>query len=846
MQAFTGVKKATTNLKLWVVVVSYAAGIASGAKVLPGVLNPNACLAVGRGFLAIDTGAGASSMAGNVGRNVGAEVLLIVAFVGIIAAAMSAIYWFGAKRDPGAASAYLLIVLVFVFAGAATGARIDLAKIKQQSYGNGAANNSWVATGSTSRVSDKGKTGAPEVNAKTGVAGVGAKPSVSGFGARPGVSGVGANTAFSWVGAKAGLVVDGTRAYVRQAMEERLPADEAGLMMGVLLGDTSTVPPEVKADFKRTGLSHILAVSGLNVTILVTACAFLFTSFLVGIDTPGRLTPGRFLIFTVAAGVIVFYMALCGFAPSIVRAGVMGLAALAAPLAGRQTNVFAAMAAAAMALLIIDPATVFNVGFQLSFGATISIILFAPHITRILSATPDAPSGVAKAFAVAISAQIGVAPILAANFGNLSLITPVANAAVAPAIAPAQLLGIVIPMFNYISAPLGAITAYPAHISLAYTMAGASFFSKWPFASIGIPQPAGTVAGMSGGASAVGTATAALTTVFAIVYFIAATALYLYLKNRTPRTKFTQMFRGRVLARTLLIAGAAGVLIIAMLGYQAAIGQPPTGLRVTFMDVGQGDSTLIQAEDGATILIDGGPEADSAEAKLRAYGVQKIDLLIITHPHADHVNGLPAVVRDHQIERAIIPPDKSKNNQYLRTLEMLGANKVAETAAREGEFYKVGRDLTVKILSPDAPDTNAPDADTGGANLSAGSEAASENTNNQAVVALIQYKGIKMLFTGDIEIQTEEDIVADGDAQKIDILKVPHHGSRNGADATLMELLKPRFAIISVGAGNPYHHPAPSTIDLLRQVGATVFRTDKNGSVTIESDGKTINASAQR
>lgn len=837
--------KQVLNLRSWVVVGSYAAGIALGARLFGS--------GAGAGGIAVANGGAGAAGAGPFfgAPGLAGELAFLVLFVVVVLCGVAAVYWFGAKRDPRVVSAYLLIVAVFVVAGGVTGMRIDVAAIKKAnnpwavSGAGQAANNSWVATGSMSRVgigSDNRtvKAGKDVENnvakpstqdgdskafedTKSGAADVkdigNASPLLgNGIGIVPGL-------VRAVIGGAQG-VVDNTRAYVRRVMEERLPADEAGLMMGILLGDTSTVPPDVKADFKTTGLSHILAVSGLNVTILVAACGFLFTSALAGFDTPGRLTPGRFLVFGVTAAAIVFYMALCGFAPSIVRAGIMGLAALAAPLTGRQTNVFAAMAAAAFVLLIIDPSTVFNIGFQLSFAATISIILFVPHVTRWLTATPDAPSGVAKTFALAISAQIGVAPILAANFGSLSLITPAANAAVESAIMPAQLLGIVIPMLNYISTPLAAIAAYPAHIILAYTMAGTSFFARWPFASIGIPRPAAAT-----------TATEITTAVVAGAYFILVTAFYIFLRFREPRTKFTEVFRGRAYTRAIFIAGAAGILIIGMLGYQAYIGLPPKGLKVTFLDVGQGDSTLIQTEDGANILIDGGPEADSAEAQLRARGVQQINLLIITHPHADHVNGLPAVVSGHRVEEAIIPPDKSQNNQYLRTLELLTNNKVAEVAARDGQNFKVGRNLTVKILSPDAPDANK---------AANGSEAASENANNQAVVALIQYKNIKMLFTGDIEFQTEEDIVADGEAQKVDILKVPHHGSKNGADVALLNILKPKFAIISVGANNRYHHPAPTTIDLLRKVGASIFRTDKNGSVTIESDGKTISASSQR
>ena len=282
------------------------------------------------------------------------------------------------------------------------------------------------------------------------------------------------------------------------------------------------------------------------------------------------------------------------------------------------------------------------------------------------------------------------------------------------------------------------------------------------------------------------------------------------------------VFQSRTLARTITVTAIILAVILTAFAYQASVGRPPSGLRVTFFDVGQGDAALIQAEDGATILIDGGPYFDSAITPLRTAGVSSIDLMLVTHAHSDHVKGIPAVIRAADIGEAILPPDSSETDYIDEITKALTRKRTRETKALDGQIYKVGKHLTVRIFAPDSRQKETDDP------------------NNLAIVALIEYRGIKILFPEDIENEAEQDLISDGQATKVDVLKVPHHGSRDAGYYRFIKAVDPEIAVISVGAGNPYHHPAPSTIAKLKDVGAAVYRTDKNGSVTIESDGNQL------
>ncbi|MFA5867505.1 MAG: DNA internalization-related competence protein ComEC/Rec2 [Actinomycetota bacterium] len=737
--------RSEVNLKLWIITAVYAVGIVVGARVLPDIDLPTLATIIG--------------------------TLIVVAI-------SFSLFWAVKQSNPRWGLVYGLLIVVILSAGVMAGLCSKSVIDGDQPAGGGCKVSPTKGKSISSAKISKAENATPKRQASTGY------------------------------DTEKITVVKAARRHVEDTIAKTISERYRGLMMGIVLGMTEDIPPDIAADFKTTGLSHILAVSGLNISILIIAFGYLVRAATINM---GKL--GRMLAFTVTASAVVFYMFLTKLQPSVVRAGVMGLAALGAILASRRGNPFPALAAAAMTILVIDPAALFDIGFQLSFAATITILVFTPPLE---TAFKTRPGGLGSAACLTLAAQLGVAPLLILYFEQLSLVSIASNVMVGPAIAPATIFGILITLAGAISTGLARIMAIIVEPCLAYIVVAANYFAGWPYASVMLP-PVSAVC------------VAAYYGLLGLFYF----GLIRYNRWRSARATIND-FPNRRFARTATVSILLAVLVVGLFGCQAAKSRPPAGLRAVFIDVGQGDATLIQAEDGATILIDGGPEPDSAVAVLRSYGIRTIDLLIMTHAHADHAGGLEAVVSGYFIKKAVLPDKSSNLNLGRRIIDALEQGGVSNAKGKQGHSYAVGKYMKVSIMSPDEAILNAAEADE------------SDDANNRAVVALIRYKKIKLMFTGDIELSTEQAMVNDQDVDHVEVLKVPHHGSKNGADARFLNAAHPEIAVISVGANNPFHHPAPSTLAKLRQAGAAVYRTDKNGSVIIESNGSTIHVSTTK
>lgn len=751
--------KNKVNLNLWVVVIAYAVGIILGAKVLISPLGANSpgavaagktttTAATGTNTLAIRSAAISTRTTSSASATMGT---IMLASITIILAVAASLLWMTWKKDPGLPVGYVLLIFAFLTTGVLSGQRVAL--------GDDTSNGpSSVKKQQNNTVYDVEKI----------------------------------------------PVIKAVRRHIAASIKDALPEREQGLMMGVVIGETKDIQPDVIADFKTTGLSHILAVSGLNVSILIAALGYVLRWLTIKMRSPGRI-----IAFALSVAAVVFYMFITKLQPSVLRAGIMGVAALTAILASRPARPFSAIAVAALGILAVDPAALFNIGFQLSFAATLGIMAVANNLETTITSIPG---GIAAAVALTGAAQLGVAPLLVLYFGRLSLVSILANVVVGPAITPATILGIVMAAAGAISVALAKAIAYPAHFCLAYILMAAKYFAGWPLASIALSP---------------------IDWRHVVAYYLLLGLLYYPLK-RMKGSNLREVFPRRRLAGTITAILMIAIAIICLFGSQILKARPPAGLRAVFFDVGQGDAALVQAEDGAAILIDGGPEADSAISALRSYGVAGIDLMVVSHPHSDHINGLLTVANDYAIKQAVLPQEPDATGLLPVIVKVLDRRQVRETTGHEGESFSVGRYLKVKILSPESQ-TNGPNH----------YKESSSDANNSAIVALVEYKKVKILFAGDIEKDAEEDLVIDGQAFHVDVLKVPHHGSKDGGDRRFIEALHPNIAIISVGKNNPYHHPAPSTVARLKKVGAAVYRTDENGSVIIESDGQSVTVSTK-
>lgn len=600
------------------------------------------------------------------------------------------------------------------------------------------------------------------------------------------------------------------RAGLLEATAE-LPGDARGLVPGAAVGDTSRVPADLATAMRTSGLTHVTAVSGAHVAVLGVAVLAL---------TAGLPRTAR----AAACGLVLAgFVLLVGPEPSVVRAAGMGAVALAGLAAGRRSRALPALAATVTVLLAVDPWLARSYGFALSVVATAAIVLLAPALARRLPGR--VPRWAAVALAVPVAAQAACAPVLVLLDPGVSLVAVPANLAAAPAVAPATLLGLAATLAAPVAPPLAEALADLAALpsgwigTVARTAAGLE--------GARLPWPGGP-----GGALLLGGVT--------------ALALALVLARRAPALRGAV---GGVLALVLvlMVPGAT-----APLDALAPGGGPPAGWRVVQCDVGQGDALVVRTGAASAVVVDVGPDGPAAGACLDALGVERVDLLVLTHHHADHVGGLAGVLAGRDVERALVSPLPEPAGQARRTLDALAAAGVpvdvglagaGPGAAGDGvpDGEGVAGDVAWTVLwpvEPRVPVAVALDPPAAGGD---GDEA-----NDASIVVDLRAPGVGVLALGDLEPAAQErlaDLLPDvspgaggPSGAAVDVVKVAHHGSAHQS-ARLAQALAPAVALVSAGAGNTYGHPAPPTVELYRATGALVLTTDRCGTVTVAEEG---------
>jgi competence protein ComEC len=560
--------------------------------------------------------------------------------------------------------------------------------------------------------------------------------------------------------------LDGVRERAQAALDRGLPPPQAALLRGMVLGQDEALPERMRDDFQTAGLAHLVAASGQNVMLL---CALVFgLSAVLGVGLRARLL--------LALALIALYVPLAGGGPSIQRAGVMGAAGVTAALAGRPASRWYALLLAAAATLTMNPRAVEDPGWQMSFAAVAAIMLLAGRLGEGLRRR-GAPSGVAEALALTVAATIGTAPLIAMHFDRTSVVSLPANLLAAPAVAPVMWLGMAAAALGQLGAslatPFTALAAYP----LAFVSWVGQFAAGLPDAAVGVPTRVVTLA-------CVGVAAAIL----------------------APRARRP--------AGVGLIAVAVGA--VALLGPRARAPAPPAGLRVTFLDIGQGDATLIQ-DRRTSVLVDTGPPDGAVVSRLRRAGVRRLDLMVVTHAQADHDGGAASVLRALPVRLVLDGRDGIREPLGLAMAAEARRRRVRLAAPDAGETLRIGR-IELCILSPAR---EAPEAHAG------------EDPNQRAIVAEARLGRFRMLLTAD----AESDVLSTLDLEAVDVLKVSHHGSADPGLGALLERLRPRMAAIEVGAHNTYGHPVAGTLRTLRAAGVAVYRTDEDGSVRLEERG---------
>ena len=558
----------------------------------------------------------------------------------------------------------------------------------------------------------------------------------------------------------------------------------AAVMNGLLLGDRSGIDEETLTDFRRAGIMHILAVSGLHAGIVLS----LF--FLPLERTPFPLRAALSL------AALWGYAAVTGFAPPVTRAALMATLLLGGTLVQRPGSSVNALAVAAAAILLADPLALLGLSFQLSFGAVLGILLFHDRIQRTLSGlVPRRLRGrlsdaVLALLALTLAAQSLTLPLLAGSFGEISVAGLLTNLIAVPLVFVVVSCGLLAVLAAPLCAAVADLLAATAAGALDLVVLSSDLLSALPFAVIAVP---------------------ALPALAWILYV----SIVVYL-SATP---------GRMRQKLVIV-----VLLIAAATAAGALAPPPAPerLRVTFFDVGQGDAILVEIPGQPPWLIDAGPGDERGNSgsmvilpALRAAGIDRLGALVVTHPDNDHAGGAPAVLRGVRVDSLFVSctwPEHGDAGAVLAAARERGTGK---RTLHAGERFRAGETAHLYVLSP--------------------SDGGCEPSNDNSLVLLLIYGKTRFLFTGDAEAEAERRMVARYDAfLRADVLKVGHHGSTTSTSPAFAMKVKPRHAVISVGRNNRFNHPREEILTRLRLVGAKIHRTDLDGAIGFESDGRKV------
>ncbi|MGW0224161.1 ComEC/Rec2 family competence protein [Streptomyces tendae] len=587
------------------------------------------------------------------------------------------------------------------------------------------------------------------------------------------------------------------RAGLREATED-LPADARALLPGLVVGDTSRVTPELEEAFKETDLTHTLAVSGANFTIVLAL--LLGPPGLAQRSERRGLAPrlGLHLRTTALLGglLALAFVVVCRPDPSVLRAAACGSVALLALATGRRRSLLPALATAVLLLVLYDPWLARSYGFLLSVLATGALLTIAPRWSAALRRR-RVPPRLAEALAAAGAAQALCAPVVVVLSQRVSLVGVPCNLLAEFAVAPATVLG------------FAALATAPVAMPLAESLA---WCGGWP---------AGWIAGIARTGAALpgagvdwpgGWAGAAL---LALVTLAVSAA-------------------GRRLLRHPWWCGVCALLLILVVVQPPPLarvikGWPPPGWRMVMCDVGQGDALVLAAGEGMAVVVDAGPDPALIDHCLRSLGVSRIPLVLLTHFHADHVAGLPGVLRGRSVGAIETTALEEPADQAEFVRRQAAAGRIPLRHAAAGEQRRSGP-LSWQVVwpPPSRPATTAPGTEGG--------------PNDASVTLLVRTAGLRLLLLGDLEPPAQRELArapAAAELTGVDVLKVAHHGSAH-QDFTFLRRVAPRLALISCGEDNTYGHPAPGTVAALRARGATVLRTDLDGALAVAGTGREL------
>jgi len=589
------------------------------------------------------------------------------------------------------------------------------------------------------------------------------------------------------------------KARAKTVIEAIFPEPEASLLAGILLGVERGIPKDVADAFSRTNTTHIIAISGFNITIL----AGIFAAI------AGRLFGRRRATPAVIAG-IVLYTILVGASAAVVRAALMGILYVVAIHYGRQSDALNSLIAAAVAMTLLNPYTLWDVGFQLSFAATLGLIVIVPPLAdtfeRGLARFIDQDRArttaqlLNEALIVTLAAQVATIPIMVYYFHKVSAVGLLANFLILPVQPAVMILGGIAALTGLIALPVGQVLAWAALPFPLYTIRVVEQMARLPYAAIDVGRVS---QGWAWG-----------------YYALLAGVIFVAQQNPDERRTLWHAVTDRLPTKAVL----AGLSLVATVAWMGAAATPDGRLHVVFFDVGQGDAIFIQTPGGHQALIDGGPSpaviADAVGRRMPFWD-RSIDLVIMTHANEDHLAGLIPILERYRVDHAIESGYPQTTASYLQWRDLVRERGTNVQVARAGMDIHLGDGVWLEVLNPPQPLLQGTNAD----------------DNNNCVVVRLTYGDTSFLLTGDIEADVEGRLAARSRVQA-QVLKLAHHGSKSSTVPAFLTAVHPWAAVISVGADNRFGHPSDEVIARVAEAGVPIFRTDEHGDIEFISDGR--------
>lgn len=588
------------------------------------------------------------------------------------------------------------------------------------------------------------------------------------------------------------------RESISTKLKNILPNENAEILLATLIGYKEGISSKTIEEFQNSSLIHILCVSGSHVSFLMLGIQKI-------LERVGRNNKYFFSLLAIIVLIII-----TGFSASVARACIMGALMISSKLVFRRSDTVNAIFCSLLVLLIYNPFLLFDTGLLLSYGGTIGILIF----NRLFEEKIPKNCGKLKCYMlktalVSCSAQIVLFPIIAYLFQSFQPVFLISNLIAAPLFECILYLGCCVLILSYILEPIAMPIAGILNVLLTLFRKIAEISSKIPYGAIRIVRPNNLV--------------------ITLYYVLMLVLRYSYIiKNKKIVLRYYERKYKKIITK-LHFKNVICVTVIILLVFQV-IKLIPGDLNIYFIDVGQGDSTLIRTKYNKTIMIDSGgtenlEKYDVGKSVLVPYllsrGIKKLDYIFVSHFHADHCNGFLAIMEELQVGTLLIAKQQNPCEEANKILELAKKKCINVVYLKQGQVISLDNKTKIEILYI-GEDT--------------------ENLNNNSVIAKLKYNNFSMLFTGDAEIEEEQVFLKKYKEQKmkVNILKVGHHGSATSSSEELLNNLMPDIALIGVGEENNFGHPNKVVLDRLNKRGAKIYRTDKMGEIVlkVKADGK--------